>query len=130
MDTEHLTLSRRVSKRRQSLGLSVRRAARLIGCSHSNLLRVESGEQRPTPALLESIARVLDLPLRELFALAGHPIPKELPDVGEYVRLKYHDLPLRARDELTEFLTSLQDRYGAALPPPTDGRDEQPEGLR
>lgn len=124
----HTNLSRRISKRRQSRGLSIRQAARLIGCSHSTLSRVEAGAQRPTPVQLAAVARSLDLDLAELYNLAGYPVVTELPDVGEYIRLKYHDLPPRAHAELDRFLVALQDRYGKALPPPSDGRDERPDG--
>ncbi|MEO1060546.1 MAG: helix-turn-helix transcriptional regulator [Actinomycetota bacterium] len=128
--TTSTTLGQRVSARRTSLGLSVRQAAALVGCSQSTMSRIESGEQVPTPTLLEALARTLGFDLRELYDLAGHPLPDELPDLGPYVRMKFKNLPPRAYGEITSFVEFLHAKYGVEKEPPTDGSDEVPEGER
>lgn len=122
------SLNERISLRRRALGLSVRQAARLVGCSQSTMSRIESGEQLPAPPLLESLAEAMRLELRELYELAGYPLPDVLPELGPYVRMKFKDLPSQAQGEITDFVEFLRARHGASTAPPSDGLDELPEG--
>lgn len=70
-----------VKRRREQLGLSMREAARRIGISPSYLFALEQGRNPstgqgpvPSPPILGSIGRVLDVSLATLFDATGAPM--------------------------------------------------------
>lgn len=97
---------------REALGISQRRLATRVGIHHSYLARMEAGDYaQPAPAVLHRIAEALDLDPEDLFALAGHVIPHELPSFAPYLRAKY-DIPDQAARELADYFRYLSERYG------------------
>lgn len=83
------TLGLVIQTRRQEIGLSSAALAREIRLNKSTILRMERGEiATPAPDTLIRLARALDLPAPELFALAGHP----LPSLREYLQAAYGPL--------------------------------------
>ncbi len=107
-------LGRLIKKNRQAKGLSLRAAAEKMGYHHSYLARIEIGDyQSPAPKQLKAIARVLDIPVEDLYALAGYQVPDRLPDFAPYLRAKF-DLPDDAVDRLEEYFNMLTERYGSA----------------
>lgn len=129
MNIQPTELSRSISEGRRSKRLSITRAARLIGCSQSTLSRIESGEQRPTPALLQLIARSLDLDLGELYELSGYPLPNERDDTESLIGITVGDLPPQALRELKTFVAALRRRYPNGEPGLPDLSDDRPTGL-
>jgi transcriptional regulator with XRE-family HTH domain len=108
--------------------LSLYRAAKLMNISHSSLFRIEEGEViQPTPQALTSIAKVLCIPLADLFAAAGYVTPAELPSVRPYFRARYSDLPEAAVRDLERYAESLAKKHGVSLNGPAHGEDESDE---
>jgi transcriptional regulator with XRE-family HTH domain len=105
-------LGRLVKKHRQVKGLSLRAAAEEIGYDHSYLGRIEAGDyESPAPKLLKKLASVLDIPIEDLYALAGYQVEDRLPDFAPYLRAKF-DLPDEAVDRLDEYFQMLKEKYG------------------
>jgi transcriptional regulator with XRE-family HTH domain len=79
------TLAGILRRRRQQLGLSMREAARRIGISPSYLAALEQGRNPstgrapvPSPPILTTIARVLDIELATLLHASGVPMPSSV----------------------------------------------------
>lgn len=105
-------LGRLIKQHRLDKGLTMRAAAEQMGVDHSYLSRMESGEfDSPRPKQLQTIARVLGIPIENLYALAGYQVSDRLPDLAPYLRAKY-DLPDEAVERLDEYFQMLKERYG------------------
>lgn len=112
VESDAVRLGEYVRAQRESLGISQRRLAARTGIHHSTLARLEAGDYaQPAPANLHRIAESLDLDPEDLFALAGHTIPRELPSFTPYLRAKY-DIPDRAAQELADYFRFITERYG------------------
>ena len=75
------SLGKRIRDRRQELSLTVRRFASEIGVQPPFVTDIEADRRRPSPEVLDRIARVLDLPLAELQELD----PRISPEVKEWM---------------------------------------------
>lgn len=105
-------LGRLIKQARLAKGLSQRAAADQMGQHHSYLARLEAGDfDAPRPQQLKTLARVFDIPIENLYAIAGYQVEGRLPDFAPYLRAKY-DLPDEAVDRLDEYFHMLKDRYG------------------
>lgn len=125
MTNKSETLAEAVAKARTAKGLSTRQLASEIGIDQSNIVRLEQGSvAEPKPAVLEGLARVLDLELADLYALAGYTKPSELPTFTPYLRSKFADLPDQARAELERSFQSIANKYGYDADGPAPGQDE------
>ena len=110
-EPDAVKLGEYIGAQRESLGISLRRLAERIGVTHSYLSRLEAGDYaQPAPAVLYRIAEALDLDPEDLFALAGHTIPRELPSFTPYLRAKY-DIPDQAAQELADYFRFMTERY-------------------
>jgi transcriptional regulator with XRE-family HTH domain len=81
---EHtLTLGEWITRRRKLLDLTRDEVARRAHCSVSRLRRVEADDLRISPALAESLARVLDVPAdqRAAFVARARGENANLPDL-------------------------------------------------
>lgn len=108
---------------REAAGVSVRGLAERLGIDKTKLVRMEQGKvASPRADLLGRIADELKLPVADLFAMAGYPTPRALPNLRPYMRAKYRDLPTEALDEIEAFITKLQAEHGASGP--VNGEDE------
>jgi transcriptional regulator with XRE-family HTH domain len=121
-------LGKLLAKRRESLGLSSRQAAALVGCSSSTISRLETGGQVPAPELLQRLSASFGLDLRELFILAGYPLPEAMPELRPYLRMKFKDLPPSAFREIESFVEFLRTKYGVKPTGPSERSDERAEG--
>jgi transcriptional regulator with XRE-family HTH domain len=117
-------LAKLVKSRREKLGLSSRALGRLAGIDDSNIVRLEKGNQTPTPENLAKLSRALELPLADLYHLAGYEVPGELPSPPIYFRTKYKHLPDEAHKELDKYIKDLQKRYPESGKGPEPGEDE------
>ncbi len=116
-----------VRNARRERGLQLRELAKQIDMSHTSVMRLEQGHfQRPTPDFLRRLARALDLPLSDLYHLAGLTLPEDLPDFGVYLRTR-HGLPAPAVEELTGYFEYVRDKYGLERSGPDPGEDEEDE---
>lgn len=119
-----------VNSARNERGLTVRALGQQIGIHHSSITRLERGEfSRPTPDFLKRIARALGLELSDLYHLAGHTLPEDLPDFEVYLRTRHRQLPEHAISQLSEYFSLLRDKYGNDRDGPAPGEDETDEPL-
>ncbi len=102
-----------VRKQRETAGLSLRAAARAAGIDHKYLFNIENGKvEQPGPRILVALARVLEVEVEDLYALAGYTMPEGLPTFEPYLRTKY-GLPSEAVQQLDEYFAYLRQRYGS-----------------
>lgn len=106
-EREVITLGRRVTARRRSMGISARSLAKRIGVDHSWLLRVEAG------AFAEPDAGKVTLLLEALDLSAGRRIDLELasrlPGMRTYFRTKF-DLTPEQIEQVTGYVEDLRKR--------------------
>src|ERR1022692_1934941 len=84
-----------VRTRREALGLSARKLARIAGIDNGTLLRIEHGDIRqPRPATLDAIETAL-----------AHwtDTDRELPPLTTYLRARYPSMPERAVSALNDY---------------------------
>ena len=109
---------------REAKGLSTRDVAAVVGVDQAQIVRLEQGHvASPKADVLAGIADYLDLPLADVFGLAGYAAPKELPSFRPYLRAKYHNLPPNAVAELEQTFARIARKYGTTGP--VDGEDER-----
>ncbi len=112
-----------IRQARQTKGISTRTLAAEVGIDSSQIVRLEQGlVGSPKGDVLAGIANFLELPLADVFGLAGYAAPNELPSFKPYLRAKYHDLPSGAVAELERSFTEIAKRYGTDGP--RRGEDE------
>jgi transcriptional regulator with XRE-family HTH domain len=94
--------------RREELGLSARHIARAVGVRDSTIMRLERGAYAaPAADKLARVAEHLKLELADVFALAEYAVPRSLPSLPHYLKLRYPSLERAAIDELHEHLQQL-----------------------
>lgn len=88
---------------REARGISARSLARTVGVEDTTVLRIERGKIiSPRADLLGDIASALDLPIANVFLLAGYPISPELPSLDLYLAAKYPELSAADRRLIVE----------------------------
>lgn len=109
----------RLKQLRESLGLSQRELARLVGISPPNISRYESGKITPTEDVIRQIAEKLSVSTDYLLGLTDDPTPKsgELP---EFLKEK-----LKRLEELQKKVGKLQDILQQALQILEGGSDDK-----
>lgn len=96
---------------RERKGWSNREVSRQIGVHYSYITRIEQGHySKPSPEILKRLANALEVPEEDLFALAGHELPENLPTFPAYLRSKY-DMSPEVAKQLTDYFTYVKDRY-------------------
>lgn len=123
-DTAH-PLSTYVTKHRVQQKMSIRGLAAKAGLDSGALTRLEHGETRtPTPETLRALAEALDVPLSDLYAVAGHVVPYDLPSLVPYLQTRYGELPDTALAEASAYLEHLIDQHGLEPEGPLELEDE------
>ena len=116
-----------IRQAREAKGLSQRRLALDSGVNQSTVIRVERGDfLNPSPETLQSLARALELPLEEVWTIAGYGVGSGLPGPMPFLRAKYRDLPDEQLDALTRDVAKVLEQHG--IDPngrPADQEDEQ-----
>jgi transcriptional regulator with XRE-family HTH domain len=97
----HKTLGEIVKHRRQTLDLTQRQLAQMLGVKGSHVAYLESGRRKPSLALLKRLADVLELNRLQLFLLA-HPEAKSL--------LSSSAVPARPEDSAKAWQRFISDR--------------------
>lgn len=114
-----------IRQARQERGLSSRALARAVGVNDATIVRIEQGAiEAPRPNVLSAIARALELPLSDVFAMADYVTPKDLPTFAPYLRAKYGELPPAAVDQLQQSFERIAKQYGYDGDGPDPGEDE------
>lgn len=89
-------------------GMGVREVARKAGISAGGLTQIEQGQRTHPPqlAVLDRLARALELSLTDLLSNLGYDVPHRLPDC---IRRCYGQLP----DEVVGAATAYVERLAA-----------------
>lgn len=84
-------LGKLVRDARKAKGLSFRTLGDAIGVHHSTLGYLEQGQiEAPSVKILQGLSRALEIPLEDLYALAGYAHTEVLPSLPIYLRSKYN----------------------------------------
>ena len=103
----------------------MRQVATQTGMNASVISKLEAGQiLGPLPETLKDLARVLKIPMSDLFVIADWLPADELPTLKPYLRAKYHDLDEAAIAELERYADQLAKRHGGLGP--IGREDEQP----
>jgi transcriptional regulator with XRE-family HTH domain len=124
-ESTETSLAQLVRQARLARGLSMSELARRSGTAPSAISRTESGTKVPNPETLAALAEVLRIPLSQLYAAAGYPVPQELSALRPYLRLAY-GIPEEGVAEIEAYLADVAARYGQAGQPAI-GEDEEPD---
>jgi transcriptional regulator with XRE-family HTH domain len=118
MDRDKATeLGEYLRQQREAKGVSARSLATIVGVDIAQIVRLEQGVvASPKADVLAAIAEYLDLPLADMFGLAGYTLPTELPSFKPYMRAKYREFPDDAVEELERFFTRLAKKHGVTGP--------------
>lgn len=110
---------------RVELGLSMRQVAARAGFHIRTIESLEAGTNlSPLPDTLIAIARVLDLSVSDLYALADWLPANELPTLKPYLRAKYRQLDEQAIADIEAYANQRAQRHGGTGPVARE--DEQP----
>ena len=91
-----------------------------VGVDQAQILRLEAGlVASPKADVLGQIAELLAVPVADLYAMAGYPVPTKLPNLRPYMRAKFASLPTEAIADIEAVIA----RYSG--PGPTNGEDER-----
>lgn len=119
------TLGKYIKDHRIARGMTGRELARQIGTDTAYLVRLERGEYRsPRPDILANVATALDVPMSDLYAIAGYIAPTELPSLTPYLRTKYRQLSDDAIDSVDAYLQHIAENEGVNLNGPAPEEDE------
>lgn len=115
-------LGKLLAAARARAGLSTPQLSVLTDVSQSNIVRLEQGRiASPSAASLQRLGEVLDVPLHDLYGLAGIPLPGLQP----YLRASYGLSPADAA-RAQAYIEQLAEGYGANGTGPPEGADEAP----
>lgn len=110
---------------RERRGLGVRGLEAASGVNVSSIVSLERGDiLTPQPDTLKALAAALDVPVSDLFTVAGWLPAGELPTLKPYLRAKYRQLDERAIADLERYADQLSRRHGGIGP--VNREDEQP----
>lgn len=111
MPTINKPLGDYVRKVRTAKGLTKKELVARSGLHTSYWAYLQAGKYRcPSPKHLHIIAKTLECPIEDLYALVGLTEAKELPSFAPYMRSKYQ-LPPSAIQDLEDYFTHLRSYY-------------------
>lgn len=123
MEHNETQLGNALRAARARAGLTVRKVAERADMTPATVTRLETGQiDKPRPEHLKRLARVLDVDLEDLYALAGYLMPEGLPELKPYLRAKY-GLGDRALEQLDEYFQAL--RAGWQTPSGEEGNHDR-----
>ncbi|MBV7699916.1 helix-turn-helix domain-containing protein [Streptomyces sp. TRM70350] len=113
---------------RNARKLGVRELARKANLDAGGITRIEHGKISPTLDTLKALGVALEVPLSDLFAMAGYVIPSDLPSMSTYLRTRY-DLSEDAIASVDEYVQKLITEKGLdpGGPAPFEDETENPE---
>jgi transcriptional regulator with XRE-family HTH domain len=117
-----------IAQHRRAAGITVLEAADAAAVDPSFWRKLEHGVyESPSPKMLAPIARVIDAPLADVYALAGYAVADQLPTLTPYLRSKYQ-LPPKALAELQRYFDYLRHYYGVPDNQPVYPRQKRAPG--
>jgi transcriptional regulator with XRE-family HTH domain len=115
--TQARRLGELIHRRRAERSLSIRALEAASGVNISSIVSIERGGiLAPQPDTLKALAAALDLPVSDLFTVAGWLPAGELPTLKPYLRAKYRQLDERAIADLERYAEQLAERHGGHGP--------------
>jgi transcriptional regulator with XRE-family HTH domain len=118
-------LGRLIRQHREERGLGIRGLEAASGVNVSSIVSLERGDiLTPQPDTLKSLAAALDVPVSDLFTVAGWLPAGELPTLKPYLRAKYRQFDEAAIADLERYAEQLARKHGGTGP--VDREDEQP----
>jgi transcriptional regulator with XRE-family HTH domain len=118
-------LGRLIRQCREKRGLGIRGLEAASGVNVSSIVSLERGDiLTPQPDTLKALAAALDVPVSDLFTVAGWLPAGELPTLKPYLRAKYRQLDEQAITDLERYAEKLAEKHGRSGP--VDHEDEQP----
>jgi transcriptional regulator with XRE-family HTH domain len=115
-----------VRRLREEKGFSMRGLASEADIDSGALTRLEHGRvHSPQPDTLKALAAALEVPLADMFAMAGYTVPSELPSISPYLRARYGQLPEEAIVEASDYVERLIEKHGLDPGEPGDLREEE-----
>lgn len=115
--TQARQLGQLLQRQRQTRGVSVRALAAASGVNISSIISLERGDiLAPQPDTLKDLAAALDLPISDLFTVAGWLPAGELPTLRPYLRAKYRHLDDTAIADLERYADQLARKHGGTGP--------------
>jgi transcriptional regulator with XRE-family HTH domain len=116
-----------IKQLREKRKLSVRGLASKAGLNSGELSRMENGNRNPRPDKLKALATALEVPLADLFAMAGYTVPYDLPSMAPYLHARYGHLPEETLSAVNDYLERLIDEHGLDPNGPLAFEDERTE---
>lgn len=114
-----------IKRLRQERQLSMRGLAHQAGIDSGALTRIEQGKvSTPQPDTLKALAIALQVPLADMFAMAGYVIPYDLPSITPYLHARYGHLPEETLTSVNDYLQKLIDEHGLDPQGPVAREDE------
>lgn len=112
-DKKNQSLGEYVRAGRQSKNWTLEQAGQRSGLDFSYWSRLENGlYDSPSPKHLLAIARTLDVPVEDLYALAGYVIPERLPSFRPYMRATRPGLTAEDVRQVELFMEFLRQQRG------------------
>lgn len=103
----------------------MRQLGQLTGAGIATVSALETGSSvSPQPDTLKAIARVLEIPISDLFVIADWLPHDELPTLKPYLRAKYRELDEQDIAAIETYANQRVQRHGGTGP--IDREDEQP----
>lgn len=108
--------------------LSIRGLAKISGADSGGITRMESGETKtPQPDTLKALAAALEVPVADMFTMAGYANRDELPSMGTYLHARYGHLPEEMLAAVEDYLQKLASEHALDLDGPGHLEDEEAE---
>lgn len=102
-----------VRERREQLGWTQEELASRLGLvSRAQLSRIETGDNQPSPLVLNKLGTVLGIPVEDSYALTGYLPCSELPGLRAYLFAKHRDWPAEVIDDIEAFCDLMKARRG------------------
>ena len=114
-----------IKRLRTEQQLSIRGLASKAGIDDGALTRLEHGKVcAPQPGTLKALAMALQVPLADMFAMAGYVIPDDLPSIAPYLCARYGQLPEATLVSVNDYLQRLIEEHGLDPSGPLAFEDE------
>ncbi|MGH3904684.1 MAG: helix-turn-helix domain-containing protein [Pseudonocardiaceae bacterium] len=114
-----------IKRLRTEQKLSMRGLAHKANIDSGALTRIEQGKvDTPQPDTLKALAEALQVPLADMFAMAGYVIPYDLPSLTPYLQARYSHLPEETLASANDYLQRLIDEHGLDPNGPVGLEDE------
>ena len=110
------TLGQMLKARREELGLSTHKLAKLAEIDQATVVRFEAGSiLAPHPDKLSRVAKALSISGADVYALADYLVPSDLPSLKPYLKTKYDRLLDEDISKIEELVTRLAKKRGFSL---------------